>query len=67
MHPELKAEVMEAFEKFFDSNWYVLGKEVKAFEEEYARYSDVDHCIGVANGFRRTAYCPEGSERFCGR
>jgi dTDP-4-amino-4,6-dideoxygalactose transaminase len=50
MHPELKAEVMEAFEKFFDSNWYVLGKEVKAFEEEYARYSDVDHCIGVANG-----------------
>jgi dTDP-3-amino-3,4,6-trideoxy-alpha-D-glucose transaminase len=29
---------------------YILGPEVEAFEEEFARYLGVRHCIGVANG-----------------
>jgi dTDP-3-amino-3,4,6-trideoxy-alpha-D-glucose transaminase len=29
---------------------YILGPEVSAFEEEFARYLGVRHCIGVANG-----------------
>lgn len=29
---------------------YVLGKELSAFEEDYARYCCVDHCVGVGNG-----------------
>jgi dTDP-4-amino-4,6-dideoxygalactose transaminase len=29
---------------------YVLGPEVEAFEEEFARYLGVRHCVGVANG-----------------
>ena len=29
---------------------YVLGPEVAAFEEEFAGYLGVSHCIGVANG-----------------
>jgi dTDP-3-amino-3,4,6-trideoxy-alpha-D-glucose transaminase len=29
---------------------YILGPEVEAFEEEFARYLGVAHCIGVANG-----------------
>jgi len=29
---------------------YVLGPSVAAFEESFARYCGVDHCIGVANG-----------------
>jgi len=32
------------------SGRYVLGPEVEAFEEAFARYCGVDHCIGVANG-----------------
>ena len=29
---------------------FVLGPEVTAFEEEFARYLGVSHCVGVANG-----------------
>jgi dTDP-3-amino-3,4,6-trideoxy-alpha-D-glucose transaminase len=29
---------------------FILGPEVEAFEEEFARYLGVGHCIGVANG-----------------
>jgi len=33
-----------------ESHWYVLGNEVKLFEEEFASYVGVGHCISVANG-----------------
>lgn len=33
-----------------DSHWYILGTEVKQFEDEFARYVGVDHCVSVANG-----------------
>ncbi|WP_122415460.1 DegT/DnrJ/EryC1/StrS family aminotransferase [Pseudomonas viridiflava] len=33
-----------------DSHWYVLGNEVKLFEEEFAAYVGVSNCISVANG-----------------
>jgi dTDP-4-amino-4,6-dideoxygalactose transaminase len=36
--------------KTIESGWYLLGKEVRAFEEEYAEYIGTKHCIGVANG-----------------
>ena len=32
------------------SGWYVLGKEVEAFEKEFAEYNGADHCVGVASG-----------------
>jgi dTDP-4-amino-4,6-dideoxygalactose transaminase len=32
------------------SGWYVLGPSVRAFEEAFAEYIGVKHCIGVANG-----------------
>lgn len=32
------------------SGWYVLGKEVSSFEEEFAAYVGSKHCVGVANG-----------------
>ncbi len=33
-----------------DSGWYLLGTEVKSFEEEFANYCDAKFCIGVGNG-----------------
>ena len=39
-----------AIRRVLDSGWYLLGKEVKAFEEEYAGYIGVRHCVGVGNG-----------------
>ena len=32
------------------SGWYVLGKEVKAFEEEWADYIGTNYCVGLASG-----------------
>lgn len=32
------------------SGWYVLGNELKSFEEEFASYLDIGHCAGVGNG-----------------
>jgi len=39
-----------AFERVQKSGWFVLGKEVKYFEEAFAKYCGVPECIGVANG-----------------
>lgn len=39
-----------AIRRVLDSGWYILGGEVKAFEQEFAAYCGVDHAIGVANG-----------------
>jgi dTDP-4-amino-4,6-dideoxygalactose transaminase len=43
-------QLTAAASRVIDSGWYLLGNEVKAFEEEYANYIGVKHCIGVANG-----------------
>lgn len=32
------------------SGWYVLGNEVKSFEEEFAAYTGGNHCVGLASG-----------------
>lgn len=46
----IKEELLSSFENFFDSKWYVLGEQVKAFEKKYAEFNHVNHCIGVSNG-----------------
>lgn len=33
-----------------DSGWYILGKEVSAFEEEWASYVGARYCVGLASG-----------------
>ena len=32
------------------SGWYVLGREVSAFEEEFAAYTGANFCVGLASG-----------------
>ena len=49
-YEELKAELDEAYFRFMRSAWYVLGKEVEAFEGEFANFCGVKYCVGVANG-----------------
>lgn len=36
--------------RVIDSNQFILGNEVKCFEDEFARLCGVSHCISVANG-----------------
>ena len=43
---EFEAKALEVLR----SGWYVLGKEVEAFEQEFAAYTGAKYCVGVANG-----------------
>jgi dTDP-4-amino-4,6-dideoxygalactose transaminase len=43
-------EIEQAMRRVLHSGWYVLGKEVDAFEQAYAAYCGTRHAIGVANG-----------------
>lgn len=42
--------LIAAFTRVLDSGWYVLGKEVEAFERDYTAYCGTRHCVGVGNG-----------------
>lgn len=42
--------ILAAMERVVDSGWVVLGPEVRAFEQAFAEYLSVPHCVGVANG-----------------
>lgn len=33
-----------------ESGWYVLGKELESFEQEFAQYLGAEYCVGVASG-----------------
>lgn len=45
-----QAEIEEAALKVMRSNSFILGKEVEALEEEFARYIGTSNSVGVANG-----------------
>ena len=49
-YQDLKPDIDKAIARVMDSGWYVLGKEVKAFENEFAQYLNVKYCVGVASG-----------------
>lgn len=46
----LKDEVFKEFESIFESMYLFLGKNVQAFEKEFAQYCDCAHGIGVGSG-----------------
>jgi dTDP-3-amino-3,4,6-trideoxy-alpha-D-glucose transaminase len=45
-----RARLDEALARVVESGKFILGPEVAAFEEEFASYLGVRHCVGVANG-----------------
>jgi len=50
MHSLIRQEMLDSFAEFYDSNYYILGNKLKAFEKEYAVYNNVSHATGVSNG-----------------
>ena len=46
----IKKEINEAIRGVIDSGQFILGPEVKAFEEAVANYSGVKYAVGVASG-----------------
>ena len=50
-HALIQDAVTESLKNSFEKNWYILGDDLKKFEAEYARFSNVDYCFGVGNGY----------------
>src|SRR3954471_19263650 len=49
-HAEIADEVRLGLDSVFERTAFIGGAEVAAFEQEYAGYVRVRHCVGVANG-----------------
>jgi dTDP-4-amino-4,6-dideoxygalactose transaminase len=49
-HRRVVDDVQAGFERVLANTSFILGPEVQAFEQEYAQFCGVDHCIGVGNG-----------------
>lgn len=49
-YQKYRDEYLQKVTDVLDSGWYILGKEVSAFECEFAEYTGVQHCVGLASG-----------------
>lgn len=49
-HKSIRKDLQRAFNRVYESNSFILGTELNAFEEEFAEYCGVKHCVGVGNG-----------------
>lgn len=50
INDSFEPELSQSIKRVLDSGWYLLGNEVKSFEQEYGEYIGTKYCIGVANG-----------------
>ncbi|MFN8548873.1 MAG: DegT/DnrJ/EryC1/StrS family aminotransferase [Candidatus Eisenbacteria bacterium] len=46
----LRPELDRAIARVLDRGWFILGEEVRTFEEAFARYLGLPYLLGVANG-----------------
>jgi dTDP-4-amino-4,6-dideoxygalactose transaminase len=46
-----EAAFQEKLKVVLDTGWYILGNEVKEFENSFAKYCGTQYCIGTGNGF----------------
>ena len=49
-HQQIAQEVQEGLEHLFGTTAFILGEEVAAFEQAFAQFSGVRHCVGVSSG-----------------
>lgn len=47
---EIQEELEDAILRCLRSGWYIGGRDVEAFEQSYASFTETQHCVGVANG-----------------
>ncbi|MEV6343185.1 DegT/DnrJ/EryC1/StrS family aminotransferase [Actinoplanes sp. NPDC051851] len=49
-HADVAEEVEAGFKRVLAETAFIGGAEVRSFEQEYAAFSGVEHCVGVGNG-----------------
>ncbi len=60
INKRFETQFQNRFQQFLDSGYYILGSQVKEFEEAFANYCGVKHCIGVGNGLDALRLILEG-------
>jgi dTDP-4-amino-4,6-dideoxygalactose transaminase len=50
VNAQFSQEIKEAAIRVIDSGWYLMGKELSSFEENYGAFCGTKHALGVANG-----------------
>ena len=61
-------EYKKAFSELLNSGWFILGNNVKKFEEEFAAYCGSQYCVGLGSGLDslilalKSLEIPDGSE-----
>lgn len=50
LNAQYERELKEAANRVIDSGWYVMGKELESFEQDYAAFCGTKYALGVANG-----------------
>ena len=50
LNSRFEAHFQDAYNRFIDSGYYILGNEVKTFQNAFAKYCGAKHCIGTGNG-----------------
>ena len=50
MHSQIRVLMQQAFQRVYDSQWYIQGQELTRFEAEYAQLNQTQCAVGVSNG-----------------
>lgn len=50
LEKELKNDLYSSFSRVFNKSWYIMGNEVKSFENRFAKYCESKYCVGCGNG-----------------
>lgn len=50
MHGAIEGELKEAMDDVYESQWFIQGEKLEAFENAFASYCGTEHCIGTGNG-----------------
>ena len=49
-HREVADDINRGLSRVIDNTAFILGPDVKLFEQEFADFCGIKHCVGVANG-----------------
>ena len=49
-HNQIRSKMHEAFQRVYDSHWYIQGQELNQFEKAYALLNQTEYAVGVSNG-----------------
>ncbi|HCO5252650.1 TPA: DegT/DnrJ/EryC1/StrS family aminotransferase, partial [Escherichia coli] len=47
---QYQQELKDACARVIDSGWYIMGKELESFEQNFSDYCGAKYTVGVANG-----------------